>query len=446
MLFHLLEEVRSLVTDNGLYEAVANGGVLDSYTLQIFWRGDPGTEYFTIKHTNEEKLAQWNTTLQRQWETFTRPGGSDESPQASTTLRAATVTEFAWMCNTNSNDQGRRSEDEYSEDSDDIDGGDTATLVGHPAGGFGMLRNGPNTILRSHAATNEGLHQPQAPMGNLLGTYSRGPPRHTQTGSSNKPPLPPGNYITSHYGNTPTRAGPTPRDGTATTATRTAKNQITQYQTSHRLQRPPLPGMTPSNPVSLQQRDQMRSANGPNIHHVPGRAQLAPSPNGMIPPIPLVPPNYVRYTGGPATANRNQNNSLVSPNILMQGAPVGNGLLAAHELAPWINRHMNGTSKSQGQVKVRVSYGNDKFIILVPYNVSYDELMDRVERKMKLYGFGDPHVSPLRNIRVRYLDSDGDYVQMSSDDDLQMAFDTLGAPEQNDGAGITGVVSLSVSV
>ena len=52
-----------------------------------------------------------------------------------------------------------------------------------------MLRNGPNTILRSHSATNEGLHQPQAPMGNLLGTYSRGPPRRTQTGSSNQPPL-----------------------------------------------------------------------------------------------------------------------------------------------------------------------------------------------------------------------------------------------------------------
>ena len=92
---------------------------------------------------------------------------------------------------------------------------------------------------------------------------------------------------------------------------------------------------------------------------------------------------------------------------------------------------------------MNVSYGKDKFSIIVPYNIAYDQLIDRVERKVKLCGSGD---SSPRNIRVRYLDSDGDYVQMSSDGDLRMAFDTLGAPGQNDSARITGVVSLFVSV
>ena len=482
MLFHLLEEVRSLVTGNGLYEAIVNGGVLGSYTLQIFWRGDPGVEHFIIKHTNEEKLAQWNTTLQRQRELFTRsetPGGSNGS-RASTTLRAAAVTEFAWMAtNADSNDQGRRSEDEHSEDDDDIDDGDTATLVGHPAGGFGMPRNGSSTSLRSRAATNEGLHQPQAPVGNLPGTYSRGPPRYTQTGSSNQPPLtlvtgvspmlsqspehasyfspvtetpmasrtPSGQfpfprqpssdyYETSRYGSTPVMARSTSREGAAIQA---AQAQFAH----HRLQRPSLPGMTPPNSV-LQQQNRMRSASSPNIHHVPSQAQLARSPNGMIPPMPSVPPSYVAYSGGPAVINRSQNNSPTSPNIPMPGTISRNGSPAVQDIAPRINGGMNGTSKSQAQVKLKVNYGNDKFVIIVPYNIAYAQLMDRIERKVKLCGSG-PDMSPCPNIKIRYQDEDGDFILMNSDDDVQMAFDVSGAPGQNDSAGITGVVSLFVS-
>ena len=474
MLFHLMEEVRSLVTGKRPLVAIVNGGVLGLYTLQIFWRDNPGVEHLTIiKHTNEERLAQWAKTLQRQREIFTRPGGSN-GIRAGKALRAAAALGSAWM----TNDQMQRSEDEYSENGDGGDGG-AAALVGHTPGGLGMPKNGPDTSPRSRAATNEGSHQPHALVGNLPGTHSRGPPRHTQTGSSQPPlalvagvgpmlsqsPGPNASYFSpvaekqlashtpsgqfpfprqppsdhnniSRYGNTPIMAGPTPRDGAATAAIQKAKTRF------HRLQRPSIPETTPSNLLLLQQQNQIKSANGPNIHNAPGRAQLAPSPNEMIPLVPPVPPGYVGNTGGLVGINRSQNNS---PNILMQGAPVRNGLPAAQEITPWINGGMNGTSRFQAQVTLKINLGNDKFVIIVPYNVAYTQLMDWIERKVKTRGSRPGAPSP-PSIRIRYLDEDGDYIRVSSDDDLRMAFDTSGASGRGGSAGITGVVSLFVSV
>jgi cell division control protein 24 len=127
----------------------------------------------------------------------------------------------------------------------------------------------------------------------------------------------------------------------------------------------------------------------------------------------------------------------------MQGAPVRNGSPAVQDITPRLNGGINGTSKSQSQVKLKVNYGNDKFVIIVPYNIAYAQLMDRIERKVKICGSG-PDISPGANIKIRYQDEDGDYISMNSDDDVQMAFDVSGEPGQNDSAGITGVVTLFV--
>ena len=379
------------------------------------------------------------------------------------------LTEFAWLAD----DQRQRSEDEYSEDDDT----DAAALVGHTPGGFGMPRNVPCKGPRPRAATDEGLYQLYPLVGNLKGTYStrrsnnypatlgakptvlghqssfgtkggrilvgsssRDPPRHTQTGSSQLPlalvagvgpmlsqsPRPNASYFSpvtekqmashtpsgqfpfpqqpspdhnniSRYSNTPVMARSTSREGATIQA---AQDQFAHHQ----LQKPLLPGVTPPN-SALQQWSRMRSASSPNIHHVPSQAQLARS---MIPPMPPVPPSYVAYSGGPAVINRSRNNSLAC-------------------------------------FKLRVKYENDEFVIIVPYNSTYAHLMDQIVRKVTLRAPG-PGVPPPPNIRIRYLDKDSNHIYIGSDDDLRMAFDTSSAPGQNDSAGLKGVVSLFVSV
>jgi len=473
-----------------------DSAIVGSYTLRIFWKGDPGVESFVVRHPNEERLAQWNSMLQKQREVFTRAGipGSRNGGRTSGGLRATATTEFAWMANSDTTtDQGRRSEDERSEDEEDVeDSHDTATLIGTPNSGFNVSRNGSSTSLRSRAATNESLIQPPAPMGNLPGTYARPPPRYPQTSVPHQPPLTlntgvspisqspernasyfspvtetpltsrtsssssqfpfprqtsTGYYEEPHRYGTPTMSRSTSREGAAIAASQAAQAQF-QHQASQRLQRPSLPGMAPSaSAAATLQQNRMRSASSPNIHHVPSQAQLARSPNGMTPPMPSVPSSYVAYSGGPAVINRSQNNSPTSPNLSVQGVPARNGSPAVQDgHHPKHNGNgANGSSRSHSQVKLKVNFGSDKFVIIVPYNIAYVQLMDRIERKVKLCGSG-PEITHATSLKIRYQDEDGDYISMNSDDDVLMAFDAPGEPGQNDSAGISGVVTLYVSV
>ena len=69
-------------------------------------------------------------------------------------------------------------------------------------------------------------------------------------------------------------------------------------------------------------------------------------------------------------------------------------------------------------MKVRLHYLEDTFLLIVPVNVSYAMLLERVERKIRLCGKQTP--VPLR---IKYKDEDDDFVTMHSDEDIQMALE-----------------------
>ncbi|KAF8658263.1 hypothetical protein AX16_002039 [Volvariella volvacea WC 439] len=71
------------------------------------------------------------------------------------------------------------------------------------------------------------------------------------------------------------------------------------------------------------------------------------------------------------------------------------------------------------QVKVKVHFHEDIFVIQVPRHTEYDELVEKVGRKIRLCG-------PRRDdgpLRVKYVDEDGDMVSLGSTEDVQMAFE-----------------------
>jgi len=72
-------------------------------------------------------------------------------------------------------------------------------------------------------------------------------------------------------------------------------------------------------------------------------------------------------------------------------------------------------------VKVKVHFHEDIFVIQVPRATEYQELLERVGRKIRLCG-------PRREdgpLKVKYVDEDGDMVCLGSTEDVQMAFETL---------------------
>jgi len=71
-------------------------------------------------------------------------------------------------------------------------------------------------------------------------------------------------------------------------------------------------------------------------------------------------------------------------------------------------------------VKVKVHYGEDLFVIIVPRSTDYQDLVEKVGKKIRLCG-GKREGGPLR---VKYRDEDGDMVSLGSNEDVQMAFDS----------------------
>ncbi|KAG6861907.1 hypothetical protein C0995_009857 [Termitomyces sp. Mi166 len=70
-------------------------------------------------------------------------------------------------------------------------------------------------------------------------------------------------------------------------------------------------------------------------------------------------------------------------------------------------------------VKVKVHFHEDIFVIQVDRATEYDDLVERVGRKIRLCG-------PRRDdgpLRVKYKDEDGDMVSLGSTEDVQMAFE-----------------------
>ncbi len=413
------------------------------------------------------------------------------------------------MANSDSTDTSRPADDGSDEDEGDMEAYNSQLAAS---------RNGSSTNLRARSTGNENIMAQQPSIASVQASYRQQTPRFPQQpgGGAPQPPLTlntsagfnamsqspernnasyfspvaetpltsigsmdtpltsrtsssssqypfPRQLTPNYYPDDPNRYTPPNMSRTPSREGSSTPNQL-GYQSSQRLQRPSLPGM--SGPIgggggggntaaSLQQQQQrMRSASTPNIHHVPTAQQLARSPGGPIPPIPSVPTPYVAYNGGPAVINRSPNNSPTSPNLPIQGSRTASPAIQPQPLQD-LSR-LNGSaitpsvtpvngSRMPQQVKVKIQCNNDKLIIIVPYGIAYSQLMDRIERKVRLCGNGN-EISPSTPIRIRYQDEDGDFISMNSDDDVQMAFDASCEPGQNDGAGTCGAVTLFVQV
>lgn len=77
-------------------------------------------------------------------------------------------------------------------------------------------------------------------------------------------------------------------------------------------------------------------------------------------------------------------------------------------------------SSESDVVKVKVHFMNDLFVIQVPDAARYDDLMDRLGKRIKLCGFQESDGVLI----VKYRDEDGDLVSMRSNEDVQMAFES----------------------
>lgn len=305
-----------------------------SYTCQIFWKGDPGIEFFTIRFTTEETLRKWAEQVEMQ----RRDHLSGRKHQTMATSVSETV--FTHLKNLNM-------ENPYREDDDDDDDAASSTLVDSQTG-YSIGRNESSASLRSRSATGDSgppmggrvpprqfplgaqapvlqLHTQQPPMSQPPGTSSpnewimdsyfsptaESPISTRSSGHSGMFPFPrqamPNGWVPDEYARFTAPAIPRQqsRDGA-----------LNGYQVNARnaMQRPSLPPSAASTGALPQNR--MRSASSPDIQHPVAGARRMIEP-GSQPGVPDLPPFPQHYAYQPAMLTRNQ--TTVPQSVVMTG-------------------------------------------------------------------------------------------------------------------------------
>lgn len=442
-----------------------------NYTVQIFWKGDPGVENFIIRFSNEENMRKWATGVDEQRKQHANTLQSSTSPDAP-------AADFAWM-----RDQTASMPNPYAQPDDDDDDDDyppqQPNSVYPNQTNSGFPRNASSSSLRSRSTTGESTQSlagivrqppPRFPMGMT-------PPLSVQTQMAPTMPSPgtrggPGDSYFSPVAESPASSRtsttssmfPFPRQGTpqgtwedsnrytapamGRAPSRDSSTPINAYQMNGRTpQRPSLPAMASQNSQASVAQQRSRSYSTPDINAQNGVRRPGP-PSGPVPAVPGIPPHlHPAYDAGiPRSANSSPNGGLPvrtstqSPGAQRERMPqpptsypnnVPSYNRANTTQIPMSNadsRMMSPPNSAMSadsdialptQLKVKVNCDGNYVTLVVAFNITYQSLIDRIDAKV---GRFSNNAIARGTMRLRYRDEDGDFVTIESDEDIQIAF------------------------
>ncbi|KAI1097476.1 hypothetical protein F4804DRAFT_170827 [Jackrogersella minutella] len=297
-------------TNEPIRQPLINQG---SYTVQIWWKGDPGVENFIIKFSNEETMKKWEAGLVAQ--------RKEHAPASAASPEQATP-DFAWMRNQNNleNPYVQQEDDDEEEDEVTPAGQVSSSNLGFSAASTGgvMNRNTSSTSLRARSATAESTQS-------LAGIARAPPPRfplpappgplslQTQPGAQSPGPRAGESYFSptaespassrtstastmfAPNGQYPFPRTATPQGGwednnryTAPAMPRAPSRDGPSPMSGRNPRGPSLPAMAPGS-QTLAQQQRSRSYSTPDINGQPnGRRTNSSTP---VPAVPGIPPH-----------------------------------------------------------------------------------------------------------------------------------------------------------
>jgi cell division control protein 24 len=444
-----------------------------SYTVQIFWKGDPGVENFIIKFSNEESMKKWYAGVDKQRKEHASSAPSGLSPDGQ-------APDFAWM-----REQTQPMSNPYAEEEEDDDDfpppSDMQPNSTYPGPHPGMARNSSSTSLRSRSTTGESAQS--------LAGIARAPPSRFPINMPMPPtPLSVQTQMASHMNSpssqrlgdsyfspvgespassrTSTTSGmfPFPRQGTPQgnwepdyrytapamprAPSRGSQTPIDAYQLNGRTpQRPSLPAMASQSSQASSSQQRSRSYSTPDINAQNGVRRL---PNGavsnQIPAVPGIPAHlHPAYDSGiPRSQNSSPNGLPIRSNTQSPGTqrermqqqaqyppvpqyarsntsqiPMNAG--DSRTISPPLASALPSDSDLglPTQLKVKVNCDGNYVTLVVAFNITYQSLIDRIDAKV---GRFSNNAIARGTMRLRYRDEDGDFVTIESDDDIQIAF------------------------
>jgi cell division control protein 24 len=359
------------------------------WTLSVEYK-DREVESFSVRYRNEEQLKLWETTLNKMTM-------NNKSSVPNTHLMSMPLTpgySGAGGPTTSHISYFDDEDDEDDDDYDDFEGDDyqqarsrsnSISAQLHHARSKAGLNEGPSnnrTSPHMHATSTSGMTL--APLPRISSS--------TTTTSTNDPT----NILIDHgfYPASPPSSKPssptTPRILSSSSSTSTSSSSV----------------HTPSNSNKTSPLWQRQShEDGYDINAPKGRSfsqSAATSYYSSVPPQQQAMTPRIR--------------SQSSPNIHKNGP---------HQWDDLPQVPINSRTYYQQQmdtIKIKLSYNNGIYVIVCSLAISFMDLMDKVEKKIKLVSNLQPHDV----LRLKYQDEDEDFITVNSDDDVQMAFESRG--------------------
>lgn len=386
----------------------------------MWWRGDDDLEFFTLRCRNEEQLRQWevainkliNETAARR--ASERPAPRPAPPQSSTST--SPILQQGGKFSRPENSQDHRYHHQTSRHRQTYD--DTVT----------------SPVDRIYGSSAQGYPSHYGFDGDGDDDYEEYPPSNLPSGRatplvgrrSQQPDFYDAQHIASRmsgsngsaFPTTPITSGASSRPSTG----RTTPSFNGQHDPRLSSSRPPLRSQFSSTKLRP---ETMESRIKPNVADVSvgqrSRSLSQPSAylsKSVAPPLPSSSP----WMDAPPNGKRGSGSSQSSSDYSGHASPITPyGSSESSLLRGSRSQGFDSLANANLNVKVKVHFHEDIFVIQVPLATEYSDLVERVGRKIRLCG-------PRRDdgpLRVKYRDDDGDLVSLGSTEDVQMAFEML---------------------
>lgn len=196
-----------------------------------------------------------------------------------------------------------------------------------------------------------------------------------------------------------------------------------------------------------------RSASTPNMHQIQtnlprGRELPPPLPvnrrdrdsNGspVTPHSPISPITSSRPTTGTSTFTNAPFSSIPET----PSSASSSSTSSTRKPIPSSSSSISGAIDKSSALKVKITFGTDMFVIVVPSDVTYNALLQKVRHKLTVCS----NVARDGPLRMKYQDEDGDLVTISSDEDVALAVESRSQHSNSASAGIAGAGVINLLV
>ncbi|PGG96456.1 hypothetical protein AJ79_09581 [Helicocarpus griseus UAMH5409] len=442
-----------------------------SYKIQIFWKGDPGVvDNFSIRYQNEDIMRKWykdidtQRAIQNEERATRHPGTSEteftylkmgpkiqnpyqEEYEAEEGLvqESNTFSDFSVSRNASSTSLRARSATGGSTGSGPMSRPPRFPIPEPP---LSVATQFPNGAVSPGDRNGNSYFSPVTETASTRSSSQSTMFSYSRQGTPSTPWTEDNNRYTA-----PAMPRATSRDGATSNPYFNNSNSNNNQRTSQRPSLPPMSSHQHSHSGGMSQA-RLRSASSPDIHHNPNIPESRRHVNGhtmqTVDNVP-VPPIPAHMASMRAPVNRSQNNSPThnalpirtatqSPGVQQrhgppqnpfaepqfppnrieprsQPAPTSNPMQAP--LSSPVNQECDQELFMPSQLKAKVNFDGNYVTLVIASNILFRSLTDRVDAK--LARFTDRSIGN-KSVRLRYMDEDGDFVTIDSDEAVQEAF------------------------